>query len=365
MNILIVNLILHTSEKGVIPRHQSNHDCMIYTMARGLAVAGHNVTLVASEEFRAETPDDEIFKVIYLHSRMPKIFKPDLIPWPNGLGKLIRHGDYDAVIASEIFSISSLIAVLAAKVPVVIWQEMAVHQRKMRKIPSRAWYNIVAPLFMRKAIVVGRSSVAREFAKKYLPIVREKIVDHGCNSKVFFPSDESDDSFIIVSQLIERKQPLKMLEAFIEFVKRPGRGQFVLHVVGRGPLLKPMKEITRCHDAEKNVIFHGFMTQKEFSAIGRRAKAMLVNTKQDLNMVSVPEAIVNGTPLLMNTVPYTAGFVNETGVGIAKNDWGADELEYMVENYERMHNACVEVGKALTENASAPKLVQLAFSEID
>ncbi len=363
MNILIVNPILHTSEKGVIPRHKSNHDCMIYTMARGMVANGHTVTLAAAAEFRADNPDNEDFKVVYLPSRLPKILRPDLLPWPIGLRKLIKGGHFDVIITSEIFSIASLITARAAGVPVVVWQEMGTHQRKMKKIPSRTWYNLIAPVFMRRTIVVGRSTVARDFAKRYMPIVRESIVDHGCNSSLFHPGEESDDSFIIVSQLIERKQPVRMLDAFIEFLRRPGRGKFVLHVVGRGALLETMKAKVKAQGVESNVIFHGFLRQEEFAALGRRAKGMLINTLQDLNMVSVPEAIVNGTPILMNTVPYTAGYVSENGLGIAKDNWGADELEAMADNYPRMHRACVAAHNSLTEVSCAARLVELAFSD--
>lgn len=361
MNILIVNLILHTHEKGVIPRHKSNHDCMIYNMARGFVANGHRVTLAASEEYRPELPDAEDFKIVYLPSKLPQIFKPSLIPWPCGLRELIKEGCFDVIISSETFQIASLQAVRTAKVPVVIWQEMAVHQRKMKKIPSKLWHNLVAPLLMRKAIVVGRSAAARDFISKYMPIVRQEYVDHGCNSSIFYPSNECDDSFIIVSQLIERKQPLKMLRAFMDFVHRPGREGYKLHVIGRGPLLEDMRLMAKEGGIEDNVMFHGFLPHSEFAAIGRRAKGMLVNTLQDLNMVSIPEAIINGTPVLMNTVPYTASFVNDKGLGIARDDWGADELEQMADGYGQFHAACVAIRDTLTEKAAAKRLADLAF----
>lgn len=322
---------------------------------------GHTVTLIASKEYQSDDPDNEDFEIIYLPSRFPKICRPDLIPWPIGLRKAIRGGNFDLIVSSEIFSIASLFAVRAAQAPVVIWQEMAVHQRKFKKIPSKTWYNLIAPLFMRKAIIVGRSKRARDFSRRYMPIVRESFVDHGCNSSLFFPGDESDDSFVIVSQLIPRKQPLLMLDAFISFLRRPGRNHFKLHVVGRGIMLEPMKTKVREQGVEENVIFHGFLRQEEFASLERRSKGMLINTLQDLNMVSVPEAIVNGTPLLMNSVPYTADYVRQYGLGIVKDNWGADELEQMADNYDRMHNACIAVHDQLTETACARKLIALAF----
>ena len=90
MNILLLNLILHTPEKGVIPRRQTNHDSMIYNMARGFVANGHSVTLVASEEYRPMLPESNSFNVIYLPSRLPSVFKPSLLPFPVGLYRFLK-----------------------------------------------------------------------------------------------------------------------------------------------------------------------------------------------------------------------------------------------------------------------------------
>ena len=49
MNILILNLILSTPEKGVIKKRDSISDTMICSFARGFVALGHSVTIVAAE----------------------------------------------------------------------------------------------------------------------------------------------------------------------------------------------------------------------------------------------------------------------------------------------------------------------------
>ena len=360
MRILIVNLILHTHEKGVIPIRNTNHDCMIYGMARGFVANGHDVTLAASEEYRCTEPEDNPFEVVYFQSRLPKVFKPWRIPWPKGLGKYIKEHHFDLVFSSEIFSVGTLIASRNAKCPVVAWQELAQHNRMMHRLPSRIWYGIVTRLMMCHIIAIGRSLAARDFISRYCPKTSPEIVDHGCDGDVFYPSDEADDSFVIISQLIERKRPLEMLEAFLKFIHKPGFENYRLDVIGDGPMRQAMEERVRQAEAGKNVVFHGFMSHRDFAPISRKAKGMLVNTMQDLNMVSVPEAIANGTPVLMNSVPYTASFVRDNTLGIVRDDWDEDTLEELARGYDRFHEACARISKTLTCTASAEKIVHIA-----
>ena len=84
MKVLIINCILSTAEKGVITPKKSIWDCMISTFARGFIELGHKVTILASQEFKPTETEELPFDVIYFPSRWPKIFRPDLLPWPQG-----------------------------------------------------------------------------------------------------------------------------------------------------------------------------------------------------------------------------------------------------------------------------------------
>ena len=360
MRILIVNLILHTHEKGVIPVRETNHDCMIYGMARGFVANGHKVTLAASEEYRCTEPEDNPFEVVYFPSRMPRVFKPWLLPWPKGLGRYVRTHSFDLIVSADTFSMGTLIASRNAKCQLVAWQELAQHNRMMHRLPSKFWYGIIVRLMMRRVIAVGRSLPARDFISHYSPRTSPGIVDHGCDSDVFHPGDETDDSFVIIARLVEAKRPLVILDAFLKFIRKPGFENYRLDVIGDGPMRQAMEERARQAGAEKNVVFHGFMSHHDFAPIGRRAKGLLINTMQDLNMVSVSEAIANGTPVLMNSVPYTATFVRDKGLGIVRDDWNEDTLEELARGYGRFHEACARISSTLTCTASAEKIVHIA-----
>ena len=135
MNILLLNLIVNTPDNGLIPCRETNHDSMIYNMARGFVSNGHTVTIIASEEYRPHQPENNSFDVIYLPSRLPFIFKPALLPFPGGLYRHLKKNKdkYDLVISSETFSIASLIATIALPGKVMIWQELPTHQRLLFK----------------------------------------------------------------------------------------------------------------------------------------------------------------------------------------------------------------------------------------
>ena len=103
MNILIINCILCTAEKGVIPKRKSIKDTMICNYAMGFIANGDNVTILASEEFQPTDNETYPFDVVYFKSWLPCLFKPHLLPWPMGMRTFIREnvGKFDVVITSE------------------------------------------------------------------------------------------------------------------------------------------------------------------------------------------------------------------------------------------------------------------------
>ena len=361
MNILIVNLILSTAEKGTITRRSTNSHTMIYTMARGFLRLGHTVTLVASEEFRPTEPENPGFDIVYFPSRLPKLFRPDLLPWPSGFASWLRrnHKKYDMVLTGETFSMPSLTVARICPEKALIWQELAGFQRAMHQIPAKLWYNVVTRIGLRRVPVVARSQAARNFISRFMPLTRKGIVDHGTDAGIFFPGDSHGANFIIVSQLIPRKRIVRMIRHVAEFIALPGRGHHTLDIVGDGPQRADLEKLVDDLGIRDNVNFRGFMYHPEWSVIARGALAMLIDTENDLNMVTVAESIANGTPVLTNTVPTTASFVESSGAGIARDGWGAAELTLMADRYDDHHQACCRVRHLLTNEDCARRLTEL------
>ena len=110
---------------------------------------------------------------------------------------------------------------------------------------------------------------------------------------------------------------------------------------------------------QQQVVFHGFRTHEQLAEPLRRAIALLVDTSNDLNMLTTAEAITSGTPVVTNTVPSSAPFIAARGLGIVRDDWDENDLMDVIADYDKMHEACVNEGKELTNVACARKMISI------
>ncbi len=361
MNVLIINLILTTAEKGVITRRKSIDDTMICCLARGFVELGHHVTLLASEDFKSTEPENHSFDVVFFKSKFPRLFKPAYLPWPKRLGKYLRDNgnNFDIVISKEVFSIGTLIASRHVKGKLMIWHELALHQRMMHHLPSKIWYNLIMACFMRNELVVPVSRPAQHFIAQYAHNVSEEIVDHPADPKVLYPCEEPEDSMIVVSQLIKRKNIDKIILSFSKFVKKEPYQHYLLHIIGDGEQRQNIEQIIIDNNLSNNVVLHGFMSHRQLASLLRKAKALLFKTSKDNNVVTIPEAIVSGTPIVMNTVPTNASFVKEHGLGIVNDNWNELDLMNLVDNYQLYHQSCLLVRETLTNTGCARKFLDI------
>lgn len=361
MKILIINCILSTAEKGVITPKESIWDCMISTFARGFIELGHSVTLLASSEFKPTDDESLPFEVIYFPSRFPRLFKPDLLPWPKGMHRWLRQhvGAYDLVISSETFQIPSLMAAAICPTKLLIWQEMVRHQRLLFKLPSRIWYNVIVPLFMRDVTVVPRSEPAKQFISQYSRRVSDVIVDHGTDAAVLHPCEEHDKAFIVIARLVPGKNIDRIITKFSRLVADGQYSDYRLDIIGDGDQRQQLESLVEKLGIQQQVNFHGFLTHEQLAAPLRRAIALLVDTSNDLNMLTTAEAITSGTPVVTNTVPSSASFIESRGLGIVRDGWDENDLKQVIAGYDRMHEACVREGKELTNVACARKMISI------
>ena len=184
MNILFLNAILFTPEKGVIPKMKSIKDTMIYNMCLGAKKLGHHVTLVASADYKPIEKEEYDVEVLFFKSNFRKIFKPSSLPFSLELKHFLKqnHTKYDLVVSGGVFTFQSLMAAQICPLKTILWQEQTEHQQKLFKIPSKIWFNVVVPVCMSNIkVVVPRSFAAYRFTKQYLKQTSSIIVDHGIN----------------------------------------------------------------------------------------------------------------------------------------------------------------------------------------
>lgn len=362
MKILIINCILSTAEHGIIERKESISDCMISNFARGFVELGHSVTILASQEFKPMHEETLPFDVIYFPSLMSKIFKPSLLPWPQGLKSWLQHeaSNYDLIISSESFQIATLIATTVCPERLMIWQEMDRHQRLFFKIPSKLWHNYVVRLFMRRPIVVPRSEPAKHFISRYHHNTSDRIVDHGTDAHILYPGDEVKQSFVVVSQLVKRKNVDKIITKFSKLLTMPQYKDYQLDIIGEGDQKQELMQLVKQLHINSQVTFHGFLSHQQLAEPLRESIALLVDTSNDLNMVTIAEAITSGTPVITNTKPSTASFIADNGLGVVRDDWDENDLIHVIEHYDQMHAACVKAGRELTNVACARKMIDIS-----
>ena len=359
MNILLINLILYTVEERKIKRRASIKDCLICNIANGFIENGDKVTIIASEDFKPTEEEHFPFDIIYFKSWMPKIFKPDRLPYPKGLRKFLRKNinNYDMVISGETFSMPSVLSASICKEKLYIWQEMSFHQKTLHKLVSKTWHNVVVPIFLRNTKIVARSEEARQFISQYSKNVVEEIVRNGANSHHLFPDDISEDYFIVVSRLDARKNVKVTIDQFAKFIKLPAFEHYKLYIIGYGVLEDSLKKQVEALGIANNVLFMGRKSHQELAVHLRHAKGLLINTVEDLNLLTIAEAIISGTPVISNTVPDGMKYINDNHMGIARDNWNENDLVEVATNYVSYHNACVEHRDEMTNVGCAKKMV--------
>lgn len=342
MKVLIINAILYTSETANVKRVKSIKDTMIYDLCLAFKAQGAEPVLFAAEPYKPENEEEYPFEIIFAPCRLQKLFMPHRLPYIPYLKKYLKqHGDeFDLIISGEAFSLLSLTAARREPDKTVIWQELAKHNAMLYQIPSRLWYNLIPRTFMKDVPVIARSREAQEFISRYCANVQDIIIDHGVNLEKFTAKTEKENCFIISSQLIERKQIDKSIDAFSRFLKL--RPCYKLYIFGEGDKEEELKAQARQLGIEDKVVFFGKAEHGTLKDYLSRARAMLIYTRQDNNMVSVVEAIACATPIVTTTVPYNASYIKAHKLGIAKNGWDENDLNEICENSDFYVKNCLD-----------------------
>lgn len=361
MKILVLNPILFTSTDGSLPKVETIKDTMMYGMCLGFKNLGHEVTLVSYEEYKPTMQETYDFEVLFLKSSLAGVL-PNALPLSMALRGFLKelHKDFDMVLSSEVFAFHSLFAARICPEKTIIWQELTEHQNKMRQLPSKFWHSVVARLWMQNVkAVVPRSTKAYGFISRYMPMTTTTVVDHGINVEKFQSRKEKKRQIISSSQLIHRKNVDGIIRIFADFHREKGYEDVRLLIAGRGEEEEKLKGLVKDLGMEDFVTFLGFLPQAKLNEYIRESMCFLVNTRKDLNMVSIPESIVSGTPILTNMQPASARYIAEEQLGIAKDEWSVEDLKAMIDHNNEYVARCLAYRDRLTNTHSAEMLTEI------
>ncbi len=363
MNILIINPILITPPEngGIVPKPRTIKHTLIYNYCLGFIHNGHNITLIASSEYQPSEENHFDFPIIFLKNTVKeKLHKfPNGFPLLSGLYEYLKkhHHNFDIIISSEAFTYNSFIASLICPQKLVIWQEVGQHAPTFHRIPSKIWHNIIVRTLYRNVLIIPRSETARGFIGRYANRVSKTIVDHGINIDNFSFCAEKEKYFIVVAQLIKRKNINLTIRKFKEFDDRYGGG-YKLYIAGQGEEEHNLSHLIDTQGLSNKVIFLGFLSKEKLAEAIRYAACSLIDTLWDYNMVSIPETIVCGTPIITNSVPYSAYYIHNYNLGIVRDDWGADDIHNLLQNHTIYIENCRTYRDKLSNNYLSELMIQ-------
>ncbi len=360
MRILVINPILFTPEKGVIPRSKTIKETMIYDLCCAFHRAGHIVTLVAAADYKPEEEEEYDFEVVFLKSVWHKVFQPSVLPFMPSLWGFLRcrKDEFDMVLVSETFSVPSFMSSWVIPRKTVVWQELGAHNNKMKQLPSRFWYNVVARFFMRRSWVIPRSYVSQRFIRRYMPHVGEPI-GHGVKSKWVSLDLSKKRQLLTVGQLIPRKNIGSILCKFDAFLdKYPQYNDYRLYIAGDGELREELTQQIKTLGRGDNIILLGKLGHQELFRYYSESQASLFDSLRELNMLAIMESVAVGTPVLTNCVPFDSEIVQRRDLGIAREDWKEEDVARIIENNEAYSVRCKEYSTQITVDAVARRLIE-------
>lgn len=367
MNVLIINPMLYTAPlKGKpINRLSSIEDTMIVDLCKGFVKIGHRVTLIASEEYKPILEQDFGFEILYFENWISKIIKkfPHGLPMLKGLKSYLESNKskFDIVISSELFTPPSITAAKVLPEKLIIWQEFGFHLPTMHSIPSKLWHRFIVGKYIKnKVLVVPRASVTKSFIKKYCNIVSEEVINNCINTDIFSVSSMKDDYLIILSRLIPGKNIEYIIDKFTKYRKKYPTSSTRLLIVGDGPLRSSLEQSIP-PDIKNSVEFKGRLSHNDLASILSRAKGFLCCTNAELNMISMTESIVAGTPILTNCVPLQYKLVNDEKLGIAKDNWDENDIAEILCNYSVYCENCRRIRNEFSNVSAAKAFINVSI----
>lgn len=93
------------------------------------------------------------------------------------------------------------------------------------------------------------------------------------------------------------------------------------------------------------------------------AKALLVNTEKDNNMISIVESIAVGTPIISTTIPLNASYIKSNKLGIVEDNWGKESLIEIVKNNSIYVENCNNYRQTLSTDNRVKQFIRIINDE--
>jgi len=159
------------------------------------------------------------------------------------------------------------------------------------------------------AAVVAPSNHLANMIHSVRPEQPVKVIPNGIRENTF-SAVEKDDSFLVVSRLVRRKNYHLFLEA-LRSVTAPQ----TVHVVGEGPMLDELKEIAATLDQHR-VVFHGWLRNgsDEWRDLYQKCRYFVFPSESENFPINLLEAQLAGMIVLASHIPGICEVVGNEAV---------------------------------------------------
>ncbi|MGZ5017288.1 MAG: glycosyltransferase family 4 protein [Methylobacter sp.] len=322
MKIAVVNLITRTPTKHKVPPIDSNKDAMIVKLALEMQALGHEVVLYVSDLYKPIHNEDLGLEVVYLKTHLQRL--PEIPFVPSLIGQL--RNNYDIVLTSEAFQWATIFAVLARlfswknKPKIFVWQELAIHQRTLWRLPSIFFHQFLLKFILDWMIsyYIPRGIRAKRFLVQQ-GLKDKKIgscIPHGVDSNVFFHQASNSTRKYILSpaRLVEEKGIDVLLRA-IRIIRNEGL-DIDLIIQGDGPSKEIYEKMAIEMEIDKFVFFNQVkVNHEEMRKLYSGALITVVASRRDNLLLSVMESLACGTPVIVSDAADNAEEISEYGGG--------------------------------------------------
>ena len=286
-------------------------------------ISDHTVRPYFDTDFNQTTKWDTSLLEGYDYVILKKIFKSNrlgfFIPFVYGISKALREENWDAVWIHGYNHFSLIIALFLAplyKIPVFFRAESTLLATKS---------NFIKDIFIRlliklssRLLYIGNSNKdyylkygATESQLFFTPYAVDNEIYRFTNQEKEEISerlikeiniDEETIIILFVGKLIDRKNPLLLLEAFYEVIRQQPQNKFVLLYVGTGPVLEQLENKIKHYNLDSTVKILGFKNERELRDYYAIADLLVIPSKEETFGLVVNEAMSAGTAIIASNV---------------------------------------------------------------
>lgn len=190
--------------------------------------------------------------------------------------------------------------------------------------------------------------ISKSVANKCSTITKKEkitVIPSSINLKKFENKTIKED-FIFIGRMEAHKHPEDAIKAVQQFNRKFNKN-CKLHLIGAGTLLNTIKNK---YGNDANIIFHGFITEKEKIKIIKKSSILIFPSEREGLPVSVVECMAAGVPVVTTDYPDngTKDFVKDYEIGmvtepiISKIVEGIVVVNKQIEYYKRNCKLSIE-----------------------